>query len=153
MKLYALDRRLSSDSYLNIPNIIAAGEITGADAIHPGYGFLSESAQFSKICSENNFTFIGPNPEIIDSIGDKSKAKKTMKLAGVPVVPGGDGILEEAQDALNKAKEMGFPIMLKASAGGGGRGMRYVEQESEVISAYKSANQKLYLHLVMEIYI
>ena len=133
---------LSSDSYLNIPNIIAAGEITGADAIHPGYGFLSESAQFSKICSENNFTFIGPNPEIIDSIGDKSKAKKTMKLAGVPVVPGGDGILEEAQDALNKAKEMGFPIMLKASAGGGGRGMRYVEQESEVISAYKSANQE-----------
>ena len=133
---------LSSDSYLNIPNIIAAGEITGADAIHPGYGFLSESAQFSKICSENNFIFIGPNPEIIDSIGDKSKAKKTMKLAGVPVVPGGDGILEEAQDALNKAKEMGFPIMLKASAGGGGRGMRYVEQESEVISAYKSANQE-----------
>ena len=129
---------LSSDSYLNFPNIIAAGEITWADAIHPGYGFLSESAQYSKICSENNFTFIGPNPNIIDSIGDKSKAKETMKLAGVPVVPGGDGILKEAQDALVKAKEMGFPVMLKASAGGGGRGMRYVEQESEVIRTYKS---------------
>ena len=88
------------DSYLNIANIIAAGEITGADAIHPGYGFLSESAQFSKICSENNFIFIGPKPEIIDSIGNKSKAKETMKLAGVPVVPGGDGILMKDQKML-----------------------------------------------------
>ncbi len=133
---------VSKDSYLNIPKIIAAGEITSADAIHPGYGFLSESAQFSKICSENNFSFLGPSPNIIDSMGDKAKAKQTMKLAGVPVVPGGDGILSGPEDALKKANEMGYPIMLKASAGGGGRGMRMVLDESDVISSYKSANQE-----------
>ena len=132
----------SKDSYLNIPNIIAAGEITGADAIHPGYGFLSESAQFSKICSENNFIFLGPNPDIIDSIGNKAKAKETMKAAGVPVVPGGGGILKGPEDALEKANEMGYPVMLKASAGGGGRGMRFVDKETNVIDSYKSANQE-----------
>jgi len=132
----------SKDSYLNIPNIIAAGEITGADAIHPGYGFLSESAQFSKICSENNFIFLGPNPDIIDSIGNKAKAKETMKAAGVPVVPGGEGILKGPEDALEKANEMGYPVMLKASAGGGGRGMRFVDKETNVIDSYKSANQE-----------
>ncbi|MEC7731323.1 MAG: acetyl-CoA carboxylase biotin carboxylase subunit [Candidatus Neomarinimicrobiota bacterium] len=132
----------SKDSYLNIPKIIAAGEITGADAIHPGYGFLSESAQFSKICKENGFTFLGPVPDIIDSMGNKAKAKETMKAAGVPVVPGGNGILEGPEDALEKANQMGYPIMLKASAGGGGRGMRLVKRESAVIAAYKSANQE-----------
>ena len=132
----------SAESYLNIPRIIAAAEITGADSIHPGYGFLSESAQFSKICEENGFTFIGPTPDIIDSMGNKAKAKITMKNAGVPVVPGGEGVLENAEDALIKANEMGYPIMLKASAGGGGRGMRLVKDESNVISAYKSANQE-----------
>ena len=132
----------SNESYLNIPNIIAAGEITGSDAIHPGYGFLSESAKFSKICLENNFVFLGSNPETIDSIGNKAKAKETMKEAGVPVVPGGNGILDGAEDALKKANKMGYPIMLKASAGGGGRGMRYVDKESDVINAYKSANQE-----------
>ena len=111
----------SKDSYLNIPRIIAAGEITGADAIHPGYGFLSESAQFSQICKENGFAFLGPSPDIIDSMGNKAKAKQTMKLAGVPVVPGGDGILYGPDDALDKANAMGYPVMLKASAGGGGR--------------------------------
>ncbi|MBI88968.1 MAG: acetyl-CoA carboxylase biotin carboxylase subunit [Candidatus Marinimicrobia bacterium] len=132
----------SAESYLNIPRIIAAAEITGADSIHPGYGFLSESAQFSKICEENGFIFIGPTPDIIDSMGNKAKAKITMKNAGVPVVPGGEGVLENAEDALIKANEMGYPIMLKASAGGGGRGMRLVKDESNVISAYKSANQE-----------
>jgi acetyl-CoA carboxylase biotin carboxylase subunit len=132
----------SSESYLNIPNIIAAGEITGADAIHPGYGFLSESAQFSKICSENNFTFLGPSPKIIDSVGNKAKAKETMEAAGVPVVPGGKGILKSPEDALKKANEMGYPIMLKASAGGGGRGMRFVDKEINVIDSYKSANRE-----------
>ncbi len=132
----------SVDSYLNIPKIIAAGEITGADAIHPGYGFLSESAQFSKICTENGFVFLGPSPEIIDSMGNKAKAKQTMKAAGVPVVPGGDGILDGPEDALIKANTMGYPVMLKASAGGGGRGMRLVKDEKDVISAYKSANQE-----------
>ncbi len=132
----------SRDSYLNIPKIIAAGEITGADAIHPGYGFLSESAKFSKICTDNGFTFIGPKPEIIDAMGNKSKAKETMKAAGVPVVPGGDGILNGPEDALDQANQMGYPIMLKASAGGGGRGMRLVKDKNNVISAYKSANQE-----------
>ena len=132
----------SSDSYLNIPRIIAAAEITDADAIHPGYGFLSESAQFSKICIDNNITFLGPSPNIIDSMGNKAKAKQTMKKAGVPVVPGGDGVLEGPEEALLKANEMGYPVMLKASAGGGGRGMRFVQNESDVISAYKSANQE-----------
>ena len=132
----------SKDSYLNIPRIIAAGEITGADAIHPGYGFLSESAQFSKICKDNGFAFLGPSPDIIDSMGNKAKAKQTMKLAGVPVVPGGDGILDGPEDALDKANAMGYPVMLKASAGGGGRGMRLVKDPKDVIAAYKSANQE-----------
>ena len=133
---------MSKDSYLNIPRIIAAAEITGSDAIHPGYGFLSESAQFSKICKENGFSFLGPSPEIIDSMGNKAKAKQTMKAAGVPVVPGGDGILESPEEALLKANEMGYPIRLKASAGGGGRGMRFVKSSDDVISSYKSANQE-----------
>ena len=132
----------SKDSYLNIPRIIAAGEITGADAIHPGYGFLSESAQFSKICEDNGFVFLGPSSDIIDSMGNKAKAKQTMKAAGVPVVPGGDGILEGPDEALEKANEMGYPIMLKASAGGGGRGMRFVKEAADVIASYKSANQE-----------
>ena len=132
----------SSDSYLNIPRIIAAGEITNADAIHPGYGFLSESAQFSKICARNNFTFLGPNSEIITAMGDKAKAKETMKAAGVPVIPGGAGVLSGFDEALEKAEEMGYPVMLKASAGGGGRGMRLVQDRTEVESAYKSASQE-----------
>ena len=132
----------SSESYLNIPRIIAAGEITGADAIHPGYGFLSESAQFSKICAENDFTFLGPTPEIINGMGNKAQAKITMKKAGVPVVPGGDGLLDGPEDAKIKADEMGYPVMLKASAGGGGRGMRLVKKSEDVISSYKSASQE-----------
>ena len=132
----------SVDSYLNIPKIIAAGEITGVDAIHPGYGFLSESAKFSKICNDNGFVFLGPSPSIIDSMGNKAKAKQTMQAAGVPVVPGGNGILEGAEDALEKANDMGYPVMLKASAGGGGRGMRLVKDKDDVISAYKSASQE-----------
>ena len=132
----------SKDSYLNIPNIIAACEITGSDAIHPGYGFLSESAQFSQICQNNGFTFLGPNADIIDSMGNKAKAKRTMKNAGVPVIRGGDGILQGPEDALAKAEKMGYPVMLKASAGGGGRGMRLVKKSSEVIPAFKSANQE-----------
>ena len=133
----------SSESYLNIPRIIAAAEITDADAIHPGYGFLSESAQFSNICGDNNFIFLGPNPDIMNSMGNKAKAKQTMERAGVPVVPGGEGVLDGPEEALSKANQMGYPVMLKASAGGGGRGMRFVIDESEVIPAFKSANQAL----------
>ena len=132
----------SNESYLNIPRIMAAAEITGTDAIHPGYGFLSESAQFSKICEENGFTFLGPTSEIINAMGNKAQAKITMKNANVPVVPGGEGILEGPEDAQNKADEMGYPVMLKASAGGGGRGMRLVKKSEDVISFYKSASQE-----------
>ena len=132
----------SKDSYLNIPRIIAAGEITNADAIHPGYGFLSESAEFSKICSENGFHFIGPNPKMIELMGDKATAKKTMESAGVPVVPGGEGILSSPEEAREIAQEMGYPIMLKATAGGGGRGMRLVNKEKELNDLYDVAYQE-----------
>ncbi|MBT4154884.1 MAG: acetyl-CoA carboxylase biotin carboxylase subunit [Candidatus Marinimicrobia bacterium] len=132
----------SSESYLNIPRIIAACEITGADAIHPGYGFLSESANFSKICAENDFVFLGPTPDIIDAMGNKAQAKITMKAAGVPVVPGGEGILDGPEDAKVKADEMGYPVMLKASAGGGGKGMRLVKKSEDVIPSFKSASQE-----------
>ena len=132
----------SSESYLNIPRIIAAGEITNADAIHPGYGFLSESAEFSKICSENGFSFIGPGPDMIMSMGDKATAKKTMKSAGVPVIPGGEGILSSADEAKKLAGEMGYPIMLKATAGGGGRGMRFVTKKEELSHLYEVAYQE-----------
>ena len=134
----------SSESYLNIPRIIAAGEITNSDAIHPGYGFLSESAEFSRICSENGFHFIGPDSKMIMSMGDKATAKKTMKLAGVPVVPGGDGVLSDVSEAKSLANEMGYPIMLKATAGGGGRGMRLVKEESELSDLYEVAYQEAF---------
>jgi len=132
----------SSDSYLNIPRIIAAGEITNADAIHPGYGFLAENPEFSKICKENGFAFIGPNSEIINSMGDKAQAKKTMSNAGVPVIPGNEGILKNPSEAIDLAKTMGYPVMLKASAGGGGRGMRLVHEEKELEQLYTTASNE-----------
>ena len=132
----------SSESYLNIPRIIAAGEITNSDAIHPGYGFLAENAEFSKICEENGFAFIGPNSDIINSMGDKAQAKKTMSAAGVPIIPGNEGILKNAAEAKALAKEMGYPVMLKASAGGGGRGMRLVHEEKYLEQLYTTASNE-----------
>lgn len=132
----------SIDSYLNIPRIIAAGEITNADAIHPGYGFLAENAEFSKICEDNGFAFIGPTSDVINAMGNKAQAKKTMQAAGVPVIPGNIGVLKEAEEARRLANEMGYPVMLKASAGGGGRGMRLVREESEVIISYNMASSE-----------
>ena len=132
----------SNESYLNIPRIIAAGEITNADAIHPGYGFLSESAKFSRICAENGFQFIGPNSNMIRSMGNKVTAKETMEAAGVPVVPGGEGVLSDAEEAKKIANEMGYPIMLKATAGGGGRGIRLVNKENELTNLYEVAYQE-----------
>ena len=132
----------SNESYLNIPRIIAAGEITNADAIHPGYGFLSESAKFSRICAENGFQFIGPNSNMIKSMGDKATAKETMESAGVPIVPGGEGVLSDAEEAKKIANEMGYPIMLKATAGGGGRGIRLVNKENELTNLYEVAYQE-----------
>lgn len=132
----------SSESYLKIPNIIAAAEITNADAIHPGYGFLSENAKFSKICQEHDIKFIGASPEMISQMGDKASAKATMKAAGVPCVPGSEGILEDYAECLKLSKEMGFPVMLKATAGGGGKGMRAVWAEDELEHAWDSARQE-----------
>ena len=129
----------SSESYLNIPRILAAGEITNADAIHPGYGFLSENADFSKICSENGFIFIGPNPDIINSMGNKSMAKATMVEAGVTVIPGSEDILSSFEEGESLAEKMGYPVMLKASAGGGGKGMRMVREKEEMSLAFRTA--------------
>ncbi|MBI2729748.1 MAG: acetyl-CoA carboxylase biotin carboxylase subunit [Sphingobacteriales bacterium] len=128
-----------ADSYLNIPHIMAAAEITNADAIHPGYGFLAENARFSQICAEHGIKFIGPTPEMINAMGDKITAKETMIKAGVPVVPGGGGLLQSVEEAKVLAKEIGYPVILKATAGGGGKGMRLVWEESEVEKAYSTA--------------
>ena len=133
---------LSSESYLNIANIISAAEITNADSIHPGYGFLSENARFSKICEEHGIKFIGASPEMIDRMGDKANAKATMKAAGVPCVPGSDGIIENFSQCKQIAKKTGYPVMLKASAGGGGKGMRAVWKEQDLKDAWDSARQE-----------
>ncbi len=132
----------SSLSYLKMSNIIAAAEITNADAIHPGYGFLSENSKFSKICQEHGVKFIGASPEMIDRMGDKASAKATMKAAGVPCVPGSEGLLESFEQAQSLSKEMGYPVMLKATAGGGGKGMRAVWKEEELLKAWESARQE-----------
>ena len=132
----------SSESYLKIPNIIAAAEITNADAIHPGYGFLSENSKFSKICAEHDIKFIGASGDQIDRMGDKATAKETMKKAGVPCVPGSDGLLKDVADAKKTAKKMGYPVMIKATAGGGGKGMRAVWSEEEMEDLYNSAVQE-----------
>lgn len=132
----------SKDSYLKIPNIIAAAEITNADAIHPGYGFLSENAKFSKICAEHGIKFIGASPEMIDRMGDKASAKATMKAAGVPTVPGSDGLIESLDHAKRVANEIGYPVMLKATAGGGGKGMRAVWKEEDLQKALEDAQQE-----------
>ncbi len=132
----------SNLSYLKMSNIIAAAEITNADAIHPGYGFLSENAKFSKICQEHGIKFIGASPEMIDKMGDKASAKATMKAAGVPCVPGSEGILESYEQAETIAKEFGYPVMLKATAGGGGKGMRAVLKEEDLLKAWESARQE-----------
>jgi len=129
----------SFDSYLNIPHIMAAAEITNADGIHPGYGFLAENARFAEICGEHGIKFIGPTPAMINSMGDKITAKETMIKAGVPVIPGSEGLLESLDQAKGIAKDMGYPVILKATAGGGGKGMRVVWQESEMERAYNTA--------------
>ncbi|QWX83513.1 acetyl-CoA carboxylase biotin carboxylase subunit [Cellulophaga sp. HaHaR_3_176] len=132
----------SSESYLKIPNIIAAAEITNADAIHPGYGFLSENSKFSRICAEHDIKFIGASGDQIDKMGDKATAKETMKKAGVPCVPGSEGLLKDVEDAKKIAKKMGYPVMVKATAGGGGKGMRAVWSEDKMEDLYNSAVQE-----------
>ncbi len=129
-----------TDSYLKITNIISAASITGAEAIHPGYGFLAENSEFSEICAESNIKFIGPSPTMIDQMGDKAFAKTTMKKVGVPVVPGSDGEINDIEEAKRIAAEVGYPVMFKASAGGGGKGMRIVESEADVEMAFQMAS-------------
>jgi acetyl-CoA carboxylase biotin carboxylase subunit len=129
----------SIDSYLNMAHIMAAAEITNADAIHPGYGFLAENAKFAKICADHGIKFIGPTPDMINSMGDKVTAKETMIKAGVPVVPGVEGLLQSIEHAKSAAAEVGYPVILKATAGGGGKGMRVVFNESEIEKAYETA--------------
>jgi len=132
----------SKESYLNIPNIISAAELTNADAIHPGYGFLSENARFSNICKQYGIKFIGATPEQIEQMGDKSSAKETMKKAGVPTIPGSDGLVKDVREAIAIAHEIGYPVILKATAGGGGRGMRIVWKDEEFEAAWDSARQE-----------
>ncbi len=132
----------SGDSYLNIPRIMAAAEITNADAIHPGYGFLAENANFAEICAQYNIKFIGPTPEMIRKMGDKMTAKETMIAAGVPCIPGSKALLESVGEAKAMAKDMGYPIILKATAGGGGKGMRVVWEEAELEKNYNTAKQE-----------
>jgi len=129
----------SAQSYLNIPQIIAAAEITNVDAIHPGYGFLSENPHFAEVCRECNITFIGPSPQVMRTMGDKSEAKRTMKAAGVPVMPGSDGLVEDEEAAIREAEGIGYPVLIKATAGGGGRGMRVARSREELINGYNTA--------------
>ena len=149
----------SKDSYLNIPSIISAAEITNADAIHPGYGFLSENARFSKICAENGIKFIGATADQIHSMGDKASAKETMKKAGVPTIPGSQGLLTDLEHGISEANRIGYPVIIKATAGGGGRGMRTIWKETEFEHAWDSAkgeagsafgNDGLYLEKFIE---
>jgi acetyl-CoA carboxylase, biotin carboxylase subunit len=133
---------VSSKSYLSIPNIIAAAEITNADAIHPGYGFLSENARFSEICQKHGIKFIGALPEQIDSMGDKATAKATMIAAGVPCIPGSVGLLKDVEDAKVQAKKIVYPVIMKATAGGGGKGMRIVWKEEDIENAWNSTRQE-----------
>lgn len=132
----------SNESYLKMPNIISAAEITNADAIHPGYGFLSENAKFSKICGEHDIKFIGASAEMISKMGDKASARATMQAAGVPCIPGSDGVLKDFKECKKTAKKFGYPVMLKATAGGGGKGMRAVWKEEDLEPAWESARQE-----------
>ena len=132
----------SSDSYLNVPAIISAAEITGADALHPGYGFLSESAYLAEVCEACHIRFIGPDPSVIRLLGDKAKARRAMKKAGVPMLPGSDGPVESEERAIKIAQQIGYPVIIKAVAGGGGRGMRIVKTPADLPHAFKTAQRE-----------
>jgi acetyl-CoA carboxylase biotin carboxylase subunit len=132
----------SKESYLNIPRLIATAEVTNADAIHPGYGFLAENANFAEICGTSGLTFIGPSPDAISRMGDKALAKDTMRKAGVPVIPGSDGVISEFNDVKRIAGDIGYPVIIKATAGGGGRGMRIVREQGELENAFRTASHE-----------
>jgi len=132
----------SSESYLNIPHVISAAEITNVDAIHPGYGFLSENANFAKVCEASEITFIGPRPEIIEMMGEKDRARREVKHAGLPTIPGSDGVIEGEEQLAKEVAKIGYPLILKAVAGGGGRGMRVVRKQEELLAAYETARSE-----------
>ena len=149
----------SKESYLSIPKIMAAAEITNADAIHPGYGFLSENSEFSKICQESKIKFIGPDSKMIEKMGDKVTAKVTMRKAGIPTIPGSDGLIKNIEEGKKIAKKIGYPVILKATAGGGGKGMRIINNENKFLNSWNSAkaeskasfsNSGLYLEKFIE---
>src|SRR5262245_45556079 len=129
----------SAQSYLNITQIIAAAEITNVDAIHPGYGFLSENPHFAEVCRDCNITFISPTPQVMRMMGDKSEAKRTMKAAGIPVIPGSEGLIDDEETAIEEAERIGYPVLIKATAGGGGRGMRIARSRQELLDGYHTA--------------
>jgi len=139
---YCIGPVMSKDSYLNYTNIMSVATLTEADAIHPGYGFLAENADFAEICESCNITFIGPSPDAISRMGDKSVAKQTMKEAGVPVIPGSDGLIEDMDEAILIAREIGYPVLIKATAGGGGKGIRIAEDEESLIRQITNAQQE-----------
>ncbi len=139
---YCIGPALSKDSYLNLTNLMSVATLTESDAIHPGYGFLAENADFAEICETCNITFIGPSPEAISRMGDKSVAKQTMKDANVPVIPGSDGIIEDHEEALQVARRIGYPVLIKATAGGGGKGIRIAENEEMLIHQLTAAQQE-----------
>jgi acetyl-CoA carboxylase biotin carboxylase subunit len=132
----------SSESYLNIPHVISAAEITNVDAIHPGYGFLSENANFAQVCEASEITFIGPKPEVIDMMGQKDRARREMKTAGLPTIPGSEGVVQGEEQLAKEAERIGYPLILKAAAGGGGRGMRVVRNNGELLAAYQTARSE-----------
>jgi acetyl-CoA carboxylase, biotin carboxylase subunit len=132
----------SSESYLNIPQVISAAEITNVDAIHPGYGFLSENANFAKVCEASEITFIGPRPEIIELMGEKDRARREVKSAGLATIPGSEGVVDGEEQLAKEAEHIGYPLILKASAGGGGRGMRVVRKQEDLLSAYQTARSE-----------
>lgn len=139
---YCIGPTLSKDSYLNLTNLMSVATLTECDAVHPGYGFLAENADFAEICESCNITFIGPSPDAITRMGDKSEAKRTMIAAGVPVIPGSDGIVEDMDEAIIIAREIGYPVIIKATAGGGGKGIRLAEDEESLIKQITAAQQE-----------
>lgn len=139
---YCIGPTASKDSYLNLTNLMSVATLTECDAIHPGYGFLAENADFAEICSSCNLSFIGPSPEAITKMGDKSVAKQTMKMANVPVIPGSDGLIEDVEEAVMIARDIGYPVIIKATAGGGGKGIRIAEDESSLIQQITTAQQE-----------
>lgn len=139
---YCIGPTASKDSYLNLTNLMSVATLTECDAIHPGYGFLAENADFAEICSSCNLSFIGPSPEAITKMGDKSVAKQTMKIANVPVIPGSDGLIQDVEEAVMIARDIGYPVIIKATAGGGGKGIRIAEDESSLIQQITTAQQE-----------